>query len=213
MMRNLYRNLLMWGGPGGMPSCFLFSSSSNHLTFIIFIPVWHIVHRSFCQYICTDTSSNAISLNYVALTSNDAKQYQQKTCLQRLHIIWAQPSSFSIGTLHMGQHLMRSESKGMPGSMRSLRPSLARRLVFSSHENPECQGFLQLEQKSDEQVGQWTLWGRHRSTGPQTLHTVSHPARGHHVLLTSRSTSADTKTDNIRALKRRRNRIRNVSCN
>lgn len=89
----------------------------------------------------------------------------------------------------MGQHLMRSESKGMPGSMRSVCPSLVSRLVFSSQENPECQGFLQLEQKSDVQVGQWTLWGRQRSTGPQTLHTVSHPARGHHVLLTSRSTS------------------------
>jgi hypothetical protein len=136
----------------------------------------------------------------MGLTSKDAKQYQQKTCLQRLHIIWAQPSSFSIGTLHMGQHLMRSESKGMLGSMRSVCPSFVRRLVFSSQENPECQGFLQFEQKSDEQVGQWTLWGRQRSTGPQTLHTVSHPARGHHVLLTSRSTSVETRKNNVRTL-------------
>lgn len=143
----------------------------------------------------------------MGLTSNDAKQYQQKTCLQRLHIICAQPSSFSIGTLHMGQHLMRSESKGMLGSMRSVCPSLVRRLVFSSQENPECQGFLQFEQKSDEQVGQWTLWGRQRSTGPQTLHTVSHPARGHHVLLTSRSTSVETRKNNVRTLEANKNRI------
>jgi hypothetical protein len=86
----------------------------------------------------------------------------------------------------------------MPDSMRSVRPSLARRLVFSSQVNPECQGFLQLEQKSDEQVGQWTLWGRQRSMGPQTLHTVSHPARGHHVLFTSRSTSVETKKNKAR---------------
>ena len=93
----------------------------------------------------------------------------------------------------MGQHFMRSESKGMPGSMRSVLPSLASRFEFSSQENPECQGFLQFEQKSDEHVGQWTLWGRQRSTGPHTLQTVSQPARGHHVLLTSKSTSANRK--------------------
>ena len=107
----------------------------------------------------------------------------------------------------MGQHLMRSESKGMPGSMRSVCPSLVSRLVFSSQENPECQGFLQLEQNSDVQVGQWTLWGSQRSTGPQTLHTVSHPARGHHVLLTSRSTSAKTEKNNFRTLAANKNAI------
>lgn len=59
----------------------------------------------------------------LVLTSKLARQYQQNTCLHRLHIIWAQPSSFSIGTLHMGQHLMRSESNGMPGC--SIFPSFA----------------------------------------------------------------------------------------
>ena len=32
------------------------------------------------------------------LTSSDVRQNQQNTCLQRLHIIWAQPASRSIGT-------------------------------------------------------------------------------------------------------------------
>lgn len=52
---------------------------------------------------------------HVVLTSREARQYQQKTCLHRLHIIWAQPSSFSMGTAHIGQHLMSSESNVMPG--------------------------------------------------------------------------------------------------
>lgn len=42
----------------------------------------------------------------VKLTSRDSRQYQQKACLQFLHIIWAQPSSLSMYTLHLGQRLM-----------------------------------------------------------------------------------------------------------
>lgn len=68
-------------------------------------------------------------LVFSLLTSKLAKQYQQKTCLQRLHIICAQPSSFSIGTAHMGQHLMRSLSKGIPISSW---PSAAKRRLCSS---------------------------------------------------------------------------------
>lgn len=64
------------------------------------------------------------------LTSKLARQYQQKTCLQRLHIIWAQPSSFSMGTAHMGQHLIRSLSNGIPMSSW---PSAAKRRLYSSH--------------------------------------------------------------------------------
>lgn len=41
-----------------------------------------------------------------ALTSRDSRQYQQKACLQLLHIIWAHPSSRSMYTLHLGQRLM-----------------------------------------------------------------------------------------------------------
>lgn len=63
------------------------------------------------------------------LTSKLARQYQQKTCLHRLHIIWAQPSSFSIGTAHIGQHLIRSLSNGMPISSW---PSAIKRRLFSS---------------------------------------------------------------------------------
>lgn len=63
------------------------------------------------------------------LTSRLARQYQQKTCLHRLHIIWAQPSSFSMGTAHMGQHLMSSLSNGIPISSW---PSAIRRRPNSS---------------------------------------------------------------------------------
>lgn len=70
------------------------------------------------------------------LTSKLAKQYQQNTCLHRLHIIWAQPSSFSIGTEHIGQHLMRSLSNGMP--MVSSSPMAAKRLIFSSQLRVWC---------------------------------------------------------------------------
>lgn len=70
------------------------------------------------------------------LTSKLAKQYQQKTCLHRLHIICAQPSSFSMGTAHIGQHLMRSLSKGMPRA--SVWPSAASRRVFSSQDIVGC---------------------------------------------------------------------------
>uniref|UniRef100_A0A182VDG4 Uncharacterized protein n=1 Tax=Anopheles merus TaxID=30066 RepID=A0A182VDG4_ANOME len=75
-----------------------------------------------------------------------ARQYQQKTCLHRLHIICAQPSSFSIGTVHIGQHLMRSLSNGMPNA--SVWPSTARRREFSSHDI-----------KSSRHVGQCTAHG------------------------------------------------------
>lgn len=70
------------------------------------------------------------------LTSKLAKQYQQNTCLHRLHIIWAHPSSFSMGTAHIGQHLMRSVSNGMP--MLSSTPSAVRRRAFSSQLNEGC---------------------------------------------------------------------------
>lgn len=70
------------------------------------------------------------------LTSKLARQYQQNTCLHRLHIIWAQPSSFSIGTLHIGQHLIKSLSNGIP--MLSISPSAASLFVFSSHEIRGC---------------------------------------------------------------------------
>lgn len=42
----------------------------------------------------------------IVLTSRDSRQYQQKACLQFLHIICAQPSSRSMYTLHLGQRLM-----------------------------------------------------------------------------------------------------------
>ncbi len=42
------------------------------------------------------------------LTSSEVRQYQQKTCLQRLHIICAQPASRSINTLHIGHFLIVS---------------------------------------------------------------------------------------------------------
>jgi hypothetical protein len=66
-------------------------------------------------------------------TSKLDKQYQQKTCLHRLHIIWAQPSSFSIGTEHIGQHLIKSLSKSMIESC--LPPNF---LPFSSHDMEGC---------------------------------------------------------------------------
>lgn len=72
--------------------------------------------------------------NVKTLTSKLAKQYQQNTCLQRLHIIWAQPSSFSIGTAHMGQHLIRSLSNIIIDSL----PFAANRLVFSSQDCVAC---------------------------------------------------------------------------
>lgn len=122
------------------------------------------------------------------LTSKEARQYQQKTCLHRLHIICAHPSSFSIGTLHIGQHLIKSELKLSPGSIKSERPSFSKRLEFSSHVSPWCHEFLQFEQNSDAHVGQWTDVGAHFSRG-HTVQTVSQPARGHHVRVRSMSTS------------------------
>ena len=44
------------------------------------------------------------------LTSRESRQYQQKACLQFLHIICAQPSSLSMYTLHLGQRLIGASS-------------------------------------------------------------------------------------------------------
>lgn len=70
------------------------------------------------------------------LTSKLARQYQQNTCLHRLHIICAHPSSFSMGTPHIGQHLIRSLSNEIP--MVSACPSAANFFIFSSHEIRGC---------------------------------------------------------------------------
>lgn len=115
----------------------------------------------------------------VVLTSSEARQYQQKTCLHLLHNIWAHPSSFSIGTLHIGQHLINSESNVTPGTTSS-----------DLQGDPACQEVRQLEQKSILHVGQCTLWGVHRSV-EHKVQTVSQPARGHHVRLLSISTSVN----------------------
>lgn len=116
------------------------------------------------------------------LTSNEARQYQQKTCLQRLHNICAQPSSFSIGTLHIGQHLISSESNVIPAIESS-----------ALHGEPACQADLQTEQNSFWHVGQRTSCGVVRSTTLHSVQTVSQPARGHHVRLLSISTSEKFK--------------------
>lgn len=52
------------------------------------------------------------------LTSKEAKQYQQKTCLQRLHIIWAQPSFLSIGTWQSGHRLIWASSELLNGILK-----------------------------------------------------------------------------------------------
>lgn len=80
-----------------------------------------------------------MNLNQKLRTSRLAKQYQQKTCLQRLHIIWAQPSSFSIGTTHIGQYFIRSLSNGSPKPAVSLSsPNRRNCRVFSSHDIAGC---------------------------------------------------------------------------
>lgn len=60
------------------------------------------------------------SCPFSKLTSNDCRQYQQKTCLQRLHIIWAQPSFLSIGTWHIGQRLILASSSLLKGMLNNL---------------------------------------------------------------------------------------------
>lgn len=49
------------------------------------------------------------------LTSSDAMQYQQKTCLHLLHIIWAQPSFRSIGKWQTGQRLIGASTAASNG--------------------------------------------------------------------------------------------------
>lgn len=124
-----------------------------------------------------------LSLPPRILTSKDAKQYQQNTCLHLLHIIWAQPSSFSIGTEHIGQHLMWSLPKGIPNGR--------------SEQGPLCQGSRHIEQKSVEQLGQWTgPKGVPLPLLPFIEHIVSQPARGHHA----RPLSIDTSAHKLRGL-------------
>jgi hypothetical protein len=127
------------------------------------------------------------------LTSSEARQYQQKTCLHLLHIIWAQPSSFSIGTAHIGQHLMSSESKAIPGTGEA---------EAWGQGLEGCHDPRQSEQNSVSQVGQWTWTATLSLVGPvpllptpggvHTEQTVSHPALGHHASRTSLSTSTTT---------------------
>lgn len=89
------------------------------------------------------------------LTSKLAKQYQQNTCLHRLHIIWAQPSSFSIGTEHIGQHLMRSLSNGMP--MVSSSPMAAKRLIFSSQLRVWCHYKIRMFKVDEKLIFLWLM--------------------------------------------------------
>lgn len=111
------------------------------------------------------------------LTSSEARQYQQNTCLHRLHIICAHPSSFSIGTEHIGQHFILSLSIGMPDG--------------TSGQAPLCQGSRHREQNSVEQLGQWI--GPRGEPPPSTPmeQTVSHPGLGHHARPLSTDTSAN----------------------
>ena len=54
----------------------------------------------------------------IKLTSNDVRQNQQNTCLQRLHIICAHPASLSMGTLHIGQRFISPSIEPPPGNIR-----------------------------------------------------------------------------------------------
>ena len=56
--------------------------------------------------------------NY-SLTSKEVRQNQQNTCLQRLHIICAQPASRSIGTLHIGHLFMSPSMDPAPGNAKT----------------------------------------------------------------------------------------------
>ena len=49
----------------------------------------------------------------IKLTSRDSRQYQQNTCLQRRHIIWAQPSLRSMGIWHNGHRFIIASSSGL----------------------------------------------------------------------------------------------------
>jgi len=64
------------------------------------------------------TNKNYYSRANWELTSSDAKQYQQKTCLQRLHIICAQPESRSMGTWHIGQRFTSESSVLLNGILK-----------------------------------------------------------------------------------------------
>ena len=81
------------------------------------------------------------------LTSSEAEQYQQNTCLHRLHIIWAHPASLSMGTRHTG-HLLMCSLQGSSG------PWWVWPWVW-----PACQGSRQREQNSVTHVGHSTATG------------------------------------------------------
>ena len=128
------------------------------------------------------------------LTSSEVRQYQQKTCLHLLHIIWAQPASLSIGTPHMGHLLMFSASAAAIHMATSTcsPPAwcLTRAAPFSAHDRPGCQVEEHREQNSLTQVGQVT--GTPCDLLPvQIWQIVSHPALGHQV----RFASSDTSTN------------------
>ena len=67
-------------------------------------PSWICVEK-FTKY-HKKFSSRKPSLDYRVLTSSKVKQYQQKTWLHLLHIIWAHPVSLSIGIEQTGQCLI-----------------------------------------------------------------------------------------------------------
>ena len=133
------------------------------------------------------------------LTSSDVRQYQQKTCLHLLHIIWAQPASLSIGTAHIGHLLMFSASAPaihIATSPAMSTPCLTRAAPFSAHERPGCQAEEQSEQNSLTHVGHVT--GTPADLFPvQIWQIVSQPACGHHVRLASRDTSVNKEHDDI----------------
>ena len=83
----------------------------------------------------------------VVLTSSEAMQYQQKTWRHLRHIIWAQPASLSMGTRHIGHHLIFSEVRG------SWLPA-----VWGRQEWPGSQGRRQAGQNWREQEGQVAGW-------------------------------------------------------
>ena len=99
------------------------------------------------------------------LTSSDSRQYQQKTCLHRLHIICAQPVSLSMGTLQTGQRLISmppmttTESFPLPNIPESEADVPARFTIdfpCSSHVLPGCQVLEHMEQNSFWQLGHLT---------------------------------------------------------
>ena len=93
------------------------------------------------------------------LTSSEVRQYQQKTCLHLLHIIWAQPASLSIGTAHIGHLLMFSASAPaihMATSPAMSAPCLTRAAPFSAQVRPGCHAEEHREQNSLTHVGHVT---------------------------------------------------------